>query len=324
MPVKNGGRLSVNDRDPGPWRVYPPQGAHASRRVAPPMMGMMGQFLQRFDPITAEHLMWAAPLDRPDFEHPSGPNPGTSCTICRVTAARTRILKVASIPATVSSCPAVDTADEVSVHLQQIDSGPNYRWGIAGQNGSGVIYYYAAGKCYSHNGTEDVGDRECDDTDFACNFGVFKDGRFKSIGQNVLDSPLYDLGTAQLAELLPARGSDAYSWPQYQSRRVMLVGADYMVVYDAVYNDAISTRFAWFTEREEQLPSFAVLKGSNGAVRRTDLTTAETKGVWFDSSGDSEMLVTHLPGIVALRDGEKILPWLKADSGRTRSSSTHR
>lgn len=32
------------------------------------------------------------------------------------------------------------------VNLQQIDDGPNYRWGRAGKGGNGIIYYYANGK----------------------------------------------------------------------------------------------------------------------------------------------------------------------------------
>ena len=34
---------------------------------------------------------------------------------------------------------AVDTPQELSVHLQQIDSGPNYRWGWAAEGGCGVL-----------------------------------------------------------------------------------------------------------------------------------------------------------------------------------------
>src|SRR5690606_11705791 len=81
----------------------------------------------------------------------------------------------------------VGTEDELSVHLSQIDKGPNYRWGNVAQGGTGTIYFYANGKSFSHNGSEDAGDRRVQDTDLITNFGVFKDGTFKGIGQNVLN-----------------------------------------------------------------------------------------------------------------------------------------
>ena len=40
---------------------------------------------------------------------------------------------------------AVGTEDELSIHLGQIDNGPNYRWGIVGEGGCGTIYFYANG-----------------------------------------------------------------------------------------------------------------------------------------------------------------------------------
>ena len=89
---------------------------------------------------------------------------------------------------------AVDTAEEMSIHLQQIDEGPNYRWGVAGEGGNGVLYYYANGKSYSHNGREDVGDRAAHDTDFCSNFAVWKNGQFRSVGRNVLERPLLQSG----------------------------------------------------------------------------------------------------------------------------------
>lgn len=47
-----------------------------------------------------------------------------------------------------------------------------------------------------------------------------KNGEFRTIGMNELTAPLYDLGVAQFAELLPATGKDLYSWPEYQSRSI--------------------------------------------------------------------------------------------------------
>ena len=59
-----------------------------------------------------------------------------------------------------------------------------------------------------------------------------KNGEFRTIGMNELTAPLYDLGVAQFAELLPATGKDLYSWPEYQSRSILLVGTDYYLIFD--------------------------------------------------------------------------------------------
>jgi hypothetical protein len=67
---------------------------------------------------------------------------------------------------------AVETPQELSIHLQQIDEGPNYRWGRAGEGGCGVIYFFANGKAYSSHGSEDVGDRDDQDADYCSNFSV--------------------------------------------------------------------------------------------------------------------------------------------------------
>jgi hypothetical protein len=219
-------------------------------------MWTLGRSLLRYRPLVAEQMMWAARPDDQDSEHAKeGPDAWHVLTAGednRGTNPHLRSSKYTGYGIMLRA--AVDTPEEVSVHLQQVDEGPNYRWGIVGEGGCGGLYYYAAGKAYSHNGREDAGDRACHDTDFGCSFGVWKDGRFKAIGRNVLERPLYDLGVAQFAELLPRQGHDAYSWPEYQARRVMLVGSDYLVAHDDVFNDAVPHRFSWFVHATDTLP----------------------------------------------------------------------
>ncbi len=191
---------------------------------------------------------------------------------------------------------AVDTPDEVSLHLQQIDQGPNYRWGRSADGGCGVIYYSAKGKAYSMNGAEDVGDRFNQDTDFATNFGVFWDGAFRSIGMNVLSQPFYDLSCGQFAELTSRNDAATYSAPAYQSRSVLMAGHDYFVIYDALLSSELTHRLSWFVRKGDELPTIKLVRGGNGdprSTQRTEISTAATTGVWFDGTGDSMALVTH-------------------------------
>ncbi|MEO6923963.1 MAG: hypothetical protein ABI142_09065, partial [Bryocella sp.] len=190
---------------------------------------------------------------------------------------------------------AVGSPNEVSVHLQQIDQGPNYRWGITAEGGCGVIYYFAAGKSYSFNGTEDIGDRDVQDTDVSTNFGVFKDGMFRSIGMNVLSRPFYNLGAGQFAELIPRVSPAAYSFPEYRSRSILLAGADYFILYDEVLHAQIDHRLSWFTRNGSELPTIKLLRGWTGVreSQRTELKTSQTTGVWIDGVGDSMALISH-------------------------------
>ncbi len=179
--------------------------------------------------------------------------------------------------------------------LQQIDEGPNYRWGIAGEDGNRFIYYYAGGKAYSHDGREDVGDRAAHDTDFCSSFGVWKNGSFRSIGRNVLDRPLRDVEVAQFAEITPRKGTNSYAWPEYQSRSILMASADYFVVYDDVFNDAVAHRFSWFTHARDDMPLIHMVRG--GVREREKLvaqvSTGATKGVWYDGLGDAMAVISH-------------------------------
>ncbi len=285
----------------GPARLHPPQGAHSARRTPSRAVWLLGLLMRNYRPLTAEHLMWAARPTSQEMEQPR--NEVDAWRVMynapdnRGTNPHLRSSKYTGYGVTLRE--GVDTREELSVHLQQIDSGPNYRWGVAGEGGCGVIYYYAGGKAYSHNGREDVGDRAANDTDFASNFGVWKNGNFRSIGRNVLSRPLYDLGVGQFTEVIPRQGRGAYSWPEYQGRSVMLVGGDYLVTYDDVYSDSVAHRFAWFTHLNDPMPFIQLVKGGQRERQKlkTEVKTQETKGVYHDGMGDALAIISHKSGV---------------------------
>ena len=288
----------------GPQRVHPPQGAHSERRIPPRSLWYQGTCLERYAPLAAEHAMWAARPTNQDMEtQPDEPNAWdamyrTPDNLGTKPQLRTRKFTGYGIVRR----SAVDTPIELSIHLGQIDLGPNYRWGIAGEGGGGVIYFFAAGKAYSFNGSKDVGDCDDQDTDFCTNFGVFKNGEFRSIGMNVLSRPLYDLGMGQFAEILSRNGETAYSWPEHVSRSILLAGHEYFIVYDRLMNESLIHRFSWFVPRGSELPTIKLLRGGVAGIKetqRTDLETAATTGVWFDGVGDFMALVSHRKDIQA-------------------------
>ena len=289
----------------GPRRLHPPIGAHSERRKTPRTMWYLGNALKNYSPLIAEHLMWAARPTDQDMEatvdqgdpynaiYPKVDNKGTNPHL--------QAAKYTGYGITLRA--AVDTPQELSIHLVQIDDGPNYRWGIASEGACGGIYFYANGKGYSHNGGEDAGDRIDQDTDFCTNFGVWKDGAFRAIGQNVLSRPLYDLSFAQFAQIVPRQGTDSYSWPEYVSRNVLLAGDDYFIIHDQVFNPEVAHRFSWFVRKCDDFPHITLLSG----IRREDaslLTSVETdttSGRWIEGTGDSIALVTHKENVCADR-----------------------
>jgi hypothetical protein len=281
----------------GRQRVHPPQGAHSEERVPPRTLWYVGTCLQRFAPLVAEHAMWAARPTNQDMETALGSSdawdPMFSVPDNRGTNPHLESRKYTGYGIMLRS--AVDTPDEVSIHLQQIDQGPNYRWGVASEGGCGVIYYYAAGKAYSFNGSEDVGDRADQDVDFCTNFGVFKDGEFRSIGQNVLSRPMYDLGCGQFAEIVPRQDPGAYSAPEYVSRSIVLAGHDYFLLYDQVLNEQVDHRFSWFVRRGSELPTIKMVRGMTPVreAQRTEIQTEATTGFWQDGKGDAMAVVSH-------------------------------
>ncbi|MCU1232145.1 MAG: hypothetical protein JWP63_112 [Candidatus Solibacter sp.] len=280
----------------GPRRVFPPVGAHAERRMTPRSMWYLGVSLERYAPLTAEHLMWAArPTDQDQEVLPGRIDPWDAMYARPDNRGTNPHLRSAKYTGSgIILRAAVDTPDELSIHLGQIDEGPNYRWGVAAEGGGGGLYFFAKGKAYNHNGGEDVGDRFAQDTDFGTNFGVWKNGAFRSIGQNVLSRPMYDLNVAQFAELVPRSGAGTYATPEYVSRSVLLAGHDYFVLYDDVANQAVGHRLSWFVRRGDEFPSIELVKGAERRLETnvTDLATRTTLGKWFDGLGDSMAVIS--------------------------------
>jgi hypothetical protein len=280
----------------GPRRLFPPEGAHSERRMTPRSMWYLGVTLQHYSPLIAEHLFWAArPTDQDQEVLPGRVDPWDAMYRIpdnRGTNPHLRSAKYTG--AGIILRAAVDAPGELSVHLDQIDEGPNYRWGVAADGGSGGLYFYAGGKAYTHNGPEDVGDRWAQDTDFNTNFGVWKNGTFRSIGRNVLSRPLYDLDSAQFAELIPNSGRNSYSWPEYVSRSVLLAGSDYFVLYDDVANQSVGHRLSWFVRRGDEFPSITLVRGAERKLETqvTEIQTRTTLGKWFDGLGDSMAVVS--------------------------------
>jgi hypothetical protein len=299
---------AASESQAAPTRVYPPQGAHATRRAPPKDVWLLGSLLRNYAPLTAEHLMWTARPDaRSSMSGDGDPWPPLVFGAeNRGTNPHLKSSKYTGYGVVLRA--AVDTPDELSVHLQQIDDGPNYRWGSAAEGGNGTLYFYAGGKSYSHNGTEDAGDRRTQDTDINTSFGVWRDADqgFKAVGKNFLTRPLYDLDGAQFAEIRAREGrKEAYSWPDYIGRSVLLAGADYFVLYDDVYSGQVRTRFSWFTGASDPMPNFHWVRGGQSGNRggrspgagTVKLDTGATKGVWVEGSNDSMVVVTHKDGL---------------------------
>lgn len=289
----------------GPRRVHPPQGAHSEQRFPPRSLWYFGTCLQRYAPLAAEHAMWAARPSDPDAEQSADrqepTDPRYRSPDNRGTNPHLRSRKFTGYGVVLRA--AVDTPEELSIHLQQIDEGSNYRWGRAGEGGCGILYFYAGGKAYSYTGPEDVGDRDDQDTDFCTTFGVYKNGKFHSIGMNVLSRPCYDLGIGQFAELVPREGPTAYAAPEYVSRSVLLAGHEYFVLYDRVADQALMHRLTWFVRKGEELPTIKLLLGADGTreTQRTELSNASVTGAWFDGLGDSLAVVSHRKDLQAER-----------------------
>ena len=276
-------------------RHYPAHGAHGHGTTIPPFASawQLANWMKYYDPLVAETLFWLAGT-KYDFEggnhtdwlgvtkkmYPEGNNGTNPHLKSSKYTGQGIILR-----------SGVGTTDEISLHLDQIDKGPNYRWGHQGQGGTGSLYFYAGGKIYTGHENEANGDLSQNNTDFVTNFGVMKNGTFTNIGLNELTSPLYDLEVAQFGELLSDKEHDRYAWPEYLSRSALLVGTDYFLLYDQTGTNWRSiNRFSWFIAKDLEYPNIVFL--SNGG--RSQVTTAQTttsKGFYRDNDGSSTVLI---------------------------------
>jgi hypothetical protein len=268
-------------------RGFPPQGAHAQdfKEGPPELLRLLGQELTYYDPLLAEHLFYITDSGDQPFEGDREltqvwkgllkDNQGTQPDL--------RSTKFTGYGIVLRSNFA--KPNETYIHLQQIDEGPNYRWGRAG--GNGVIYYYANGKRYSFNGPEDVGDLPFGEVERCTNFGVKQDTAFRSIGRGDLTAPLYDFGFVQQATVLGKNGA-------CKSRSLIQSGSDYIVVFDDVAQDTLQGRFSWFTGTQDEFPFIHQVQPGASFV---DVNTAVTKGRYYDGKGDFLTVVTHLPDV---------------------------
>jgi len=300
---------------PNPWRPgseltppngferqYTPHGAHGTGTgtVVPDDVPILAQYLERYDPLAAEYLFWAfaqrtskqANVPVPEKEWvpavlaQSKGNAGTNPHLRSSKYTGHGIILRAG----------VGTPEELSIHLDQTDQGPNYRWGDNGEGSSGVLYFYANGQPWSGHERENTGDHSNDDATGTTTFAVLHDHAWRSIGENVLDRPLYDLGLAQFGEIGARRDHVPYSWPAYRGRSVMLVGTDYMILGDDVIDgdERAETRFAWYTAKDLSFPKIIFLQPLTARDDHwTQVTTHTSKGFLRDTEGPSIVLVTH-------------------------------
>ncbi|MEI7834676.1 MAG: hypothetical protein WCJ56_15935, partial [bacterium] len=232
----------------------------------------------------------------------------------------------------------VDTPGEVYINMQQIDAGPNYRWGRAGDGGNGCLYYYATGKRYTSHGGEDVGDASKTDTEATTSFGVWRDqstgisrfkaagqrepdrkdreGMFYSIGLNELTEPFYPFQIAQRSRLL---ANPAYAGPDYRARTGILVGGDYLILHDEITNPQAEGRFSWSIADSDEFPVIQQLRpGVNFTESAQPGNPAKNvpgyKRRYYTSKGDFLTFVSHKAGYKATAQ-----PWgveVSYDGGR--------
>ena len=276
-------------------RQYPPHGAHSSGTggVVPKDAELLAYYLRDYAPLVSEHLLWAYAQRTSTFQGEGDEPFWQAQTLAAEKGNRGTNPHLKSEKYTGQGIvlrAGVDTPDELSIHLDQIDQGPNYRWGDNGEGSSGVLYFYANGQPWSGHEQENTGDHSNDDATGTTTFAVLHDHAWRSIGENVLDRPLYDLGLAQFGEIDARKDRAPYSWPAYRSRSVMLVGSDYMILGDDAEGE---TRFTWFTARDLPFPKIAFLQPlQNRPDHWDEITTRMSKGFVRDAIGGSVVLVS--------------------------------
>ena len=196
---------------------------------------------------------------------------------------------------------AANTDEEMLVFLQQLDEGPNYRWGRAARGGCGELYYYANRRKYTDHSPEDVGDENKGDVQACTNFGVLVEHEYKSVGRNELTEPLMDFDFIQYARV----NAGEYSQPYYRYRSVMMVENQYIAVYDAVADRMQYGRFTWAQNQTDAFPAIWNLKPGVQPVDGTggysvdkhptyNFTFPQCRTKAFDGAGDFLTVVSHL------------------------------
>lgn len=297
-------------------RGYPPHGAHGGGRFVPRygLVYQMADWMQYYNPLLAEHLYWTGAMG-PGVETKDAHTNWTSIHKkqypSKNTGTNPHLKSEKYTGHGIVLRAGTDTEEELSIHLNQVDKGPNYRWGHQGQGNAGGLYFYAKGKIYTGHENEVVGDHMQNNLDGITNFGVMKNGAFCNIGMNELVAPLYDLGTVQLAELRSAQGEDSFAWPEYLSRSVMLVGTDYFLLYDQTgTNWRAGARFSWFNQKQDEFPQIVFFGKKARPDHWSKGETNHAKGFYRDADGSLLTLVSHKKGEIDLLNGKIVNPAL--------------
>jgi hypothetical protein len=173
-PWKRGIELTTKNRFE---RQYPPHGAHGSGTgiVVPKDIPMLAHYLRNYDPLVSEHLLWAY-ASRTSAHQNEGDEPyWQAATLKKVegnsgTNPHLRSRKYTGHGLVLRA--GVDTPEELSVHLDQVDQGTNYRWGDNGEGSSGVLYFFANGQPWTGHEQENTGDHTTDDATGITTFAV--------------------------------------------------------------------------------------------------------------------------------------------------------
>lgn len=293
-------------------RLYAPHGAHACTGAYGGAFGHgyclalmeLADMLKCYEPLYAEYLLYNY-RNQTDFEgvlSSSGIYGKTYEKETKNTGGTSPVL---------GSCAYTgfgyllrdhaNTDEEMQVFLQQIDEGPNYRWGRAAQGGCGEIYYYANRRRYTDHAPEDVGDENRGDVQSCTNFGVLVGHEYKSVGRNDLTEPLMDFGFVKYAKI----HASEYSYPYYKWRSVMMVENRYIAIYDAVGDKKQHGRFSWAQNQKDAFPVIKNVKpGVSGFMdesgipvdKRSDYRSKYPAScvMRFDGEGDFFTIVTHL------------------------------
>ena len=298
-------------------RVIPPLGAHAGGHVLNPFhptyfFRAMGKSLKNYSPLLAEQIYNVCPA-YPMYQLESFIRNLTSGYINETTDVENTGIKphLKSEKFTGYGCimrSHVNEDKEMCVFLQQIDDGPNYRWGVACNGGCGNIYYYADNKRYSDNRKEDVGDDSMVDGTTSCTFTVLSELKTpKTVGPNELTYPLIDFGFCQYSRV----NAGEYSNADYRYRSVLMADNDYIAIYDAVKYSRTHGRFSWFSNVSDDMPNIYQLKPGLKAreVLPPDISVSgtpyanevwgkqlefnKTRGVMYEGRGDFFTVVTH-------------------------------
>lgn len=293
-------------------RIVPQQGAHSRTEDIPYLLYQMAQMLEAEYPEIAGNTYAASDGSTLcGFEHGS--------EIWRTLFRRkkeTGRLTLKTEKFTGYGCilrEGVGTPDEISVHVQQLDQGPNYRWGCFENTGNGGVYYYAAGKRYSYNAPEDTGDRDLGAEEGNCGFAVKKGHTYYNIGFMDLKEPLRDFPAVKQVKLLAGDTIRDY----YKYRRVWLVETDYAVMYDAVTHMRALGRFLWTVNEREEFPEIWQLvpgvkpvetqdlaqqyRAGNGDGHRLD-PKLRSKSVYYEGNGNFLTIVSHRKDIRVQRE----------------------